>query len=642
MVLEALAALLLTRAAAQGGAPPQLPPSPDCPAAWEDSYRKLLGATKEKWDAKCAEGLTPEQILAVFLPAQPPVSVSVSAPAPSLDAAVKDVKTLDLSIHAAFAGGGVAEIYGEKTAVSGAVAPAVGQGVGAAPNKKMYVLDDGAHIPLSDLKTLVPDPDKSANCGGEFSSGPGWYQQIAHGVACWPGVPYRRAALGYLRLTGLQNYGSDHVGAANMGLNKFYGDLAEKDPQFAAQVQQFYQRVDKLDKDHSSEDWREATLNRAAGTGNDAGVEPGWAWKEALDVAKGDPNLAMRLVGFCGHDNVMRSTIKKPRTEEQAQAAMEAERKRLTGEIESLKKQIAAKGGNPAPASNSAESGPLSIIMLGGDSIEAMQSELRSYQLALSDMRIESFRAEVIDPCPKDIASRFYLPRSLDRDADIPDALKKKIADKQKDGREDKLSAKYYHVLGAAASACEMIRDGAPAWGAQLVEGRAASMYRALRLKNASETFALRRTQMREEYETYRRSLGPGQTAMDEYAFRESLNEKSRANPATRAASLSHMDAYELMERWGYFGQPFPYIGMPAVPLDHSTHWIEGYITKPKPEGWSDARFEAARKRMETFFVDTEWTVAEHAAGARFAAKVCREEPEKGSDAAATPGPRSP
>jgi hypothetical protein len=436
-------------------------------------------------------------------------------------------------------------------------------------------------------------------------------------------VPYRRAAVAYLEMTGLQNYGGEYVAAANHGLKAFYAETARADPAFSASVEEFYRRVAAHDARRRPEDPK-PSLARAAGQGADAAIAPGWAWTEALDVARGDPDRAMRLIGFCGHDDAQQTQLDKPRSPEAARAAMEAERRRLESEIAVIRRRLAP-GGKAAAPSAPAPGGALSLAALS-DSPDELRLQLAYRKSRLAKLRLEDFRVEAADVCPP-ANSAFYLPRSLDRDADIPQPLKQRIADAQKEGRLESLPAKYYHVLGSAATACEMIRGGAPGWAAGLVEREAAWMYRALRMNIDAEAYAIRRIRLQKDYAAYRSALPPGEAPLDEEAFRSDWNEKAAAKDPAARVSLSHMDAYELMELWGYFGRPFPYLGMPRLPLDHSTNWLEGRFFRPKPESWSDERFSAARKRMETFFVDTEWTVAEHAAGAAFAAKVCREEP---------------
>ena len=84
------------------------------------------------------------------------------------------------------------------------------------------------------------------------------------------------------------------------------------------------------------------------------------------------------------------------------------------------------------------------------------------------------------------------------------------------------------------------------------------------------------------------------------------------------------MDAFELMDLWGYGG---PLFGQEVPPLPFRVGWLKGTFFKRKPEGWSEKRFTAAKDRMQTFFVDWEWTEAEHEAGAKFAATVCKRQP---------------
>lgn len=587
----------------------------ECREAWKPEYVETPGLERKVWDGHCAKGLTPKQILALVaasaapsLPAPSPVESGAGASLPAAEV----VDGLSATVTEALSKD-VASLYGESSfsdaeaAVSGGLSTGGGGPSLPAGEKKTPRLDG----------TAVPEPAASS-CAPPFSGGPQWYQTASQQLACLPAVPYRRAIMGYLELTGLHNYGGPHVGASNSGLNKFYGGLVDKDPEFRAQVIGFYGRVAGLSPEEAPKPGRRNTLGDVAGEGPNQGVEPGWVWKEALKSAKDDPNLAMRLIGFCGHDNTAQSPVKIPRTPEQAKAAMEAERVRLTANI--AKRTRALKG---AACEEAAGNGMLAMLSLEEPSTpEELCQWLRLERGWLAGLKIEDFNVESRQVCPSPVSS-FYLPRSLDRDADVADDLKKKVARIQKGG-EDRLAqvpAKYYHVLGAAASTCELIRNGAPAWIAETVQGKAAWTYRTLRMKTDAEIHSYKREEFRLGYEEYVRGLGKGEAALDEEAWRERTNEEALVN-GTRRMSLTHMDAFELMDRWGYGGTV---LGVELPPLDFRLGWLAGKFFKSRPEGWSDKRFEAAKARMETFFIDWEWTVAGHEAGAAFAAKVCRD-----------------
>jgi len=47
-----------------------------------------------------------------------------------------------------------------------------------------------------------------------------------------------------------------------------------------------------------------------------------------------------------------------------------------------------------------------------------------------------------------------------------------------------------------------------------------------------------------------------------------------------------------------------------------------------KPEGWSDERYLAAKKQLESVLIDWEWSMEQHRLGAQFAAEHCKHIPK--------------
>jgi len=95
--------------------------------------------------------------------------------------------------------------------------------------------------------------------------------------------------------------------------------------------------------------------------------------------------------------------------------------------------------------------------------------------------------------------------------------------------------------------------------------------------------------------------------------------------------ALGRYDAAKLYDSWYLGGGSFAGIKIPCT--DHRNKGPsdlmkpnEGFMGKLfKPGGWSDERYEAASKKLATWDVDFEWTIAQHEAGSKYGAKMCSE-----------------
>lgn len=351
-----------------------------------------------------------------------------------------------------------------------------------------------------------------------------------------------------------------------------------------------------------------------------------------MRASRDDPNLAMRLIGFCGHDNVNQTKVYRPLSAAARQDEFQKTKAELENSIEGLK--------NKLRASNVEVSFPIDaqwLWRMGEHRPELLAdlSELEGAQSRLDGLSPEQFNYRVWNPCPS-VPNHLYLAKSLDADADISDDLKARLSRLQAPGQNpERLNAKYYHVYGGALIACEMIRKGAPPAFALWFTRNLAWYYRTARMNETAESYAKMRNHMETTYRGYLASLKRGEAALPKEEFARAVlseyDEKDRFG-----WRLDMMDAYELLERWGYGGELF---GV-RVPITESRVFF--FRRRSKPEEWSQTRFEAAKRRLETFLIDWEWTVAQHDAGARFAAKVCRDEGSSSRRASAAIPPRAP
>ena len=142
-----------------------------------------------------------------------------------------------------------------------------------------------------------------------------------------------------------------------------------------------------------------------------------------------------------------------------------------------------------------------------------------------------------------------------------------------------------------------------------------------------------------------------GQTYPTVEAFKRAKLSRWHGDPDFQASTMlasTRADAAYLMEQttlsggrqiagkkftlpYTDFGFPFPN-AIRDTPLEH--------VFSPQPASWDNDRYNRAREMVKTWLVDWDWTVAQHQAGAEFAAKNCRA-PKKvtraASDSAASP-----
>jgi hypothetical protein len=97
-------------------------------------------------------------------------------------------------------------------------------------------------------------------------------------------------------------------------------------------------------------------------------------------------------------------------------------------------------------------------------------------------------------------------------------------------------------------------------------------------------------------------------------------------------SGLARVDAAQLYKRWyigggSIFGKDIPCtdirLGGPSDLLADNRGFMS--FDSP-PDGWSPERYAAAKKKLATWDVDFEWTVAQHEVGARFAGENCKRE----------------
>jgi hypothetical protein len=120
---------------------------------------------------------------------------------------------------------------------------------------------------------------------------------------------YGKVVKTYLETLRPEEYTDDHhVSEANMGLREHFKESLDKDPCFLKLAEHFY-----ADSEIKALDPKRGT-NRPYIDDKLTEQKPGWIWKKALDVSGQNPNLAMKLIALCGHDDVGQEAAYKPKS----------------------------------------------------------------------------------------------------------------------------------------------------------------------------------------------------------------------------------------------------------------------------------------------------------------------------------------
>lgn len=261
----------------------------------------------------------------------------------------------------------------------------------------------------------------------------------------------KRGLKRYLEVVGLDAYTDANPGQANHGLNRFISEQISKNWCFGKLASQFAKEQYNLD----DELWRKyenqiqsrplkARMSLADVAGqNVKDLEPGWLWQKALRFSGQDKNLAVSLIGVCGHDDTAQ--------------------------------------------------GPYEFW---DRSAEAMSLAAKSDS---SELKKLGLNTEVY--CPQR-ASFMFLPQSLGKEWDISPKLKTKISQIQNPVQGARgMPAKYYHVYGAAFATCQMIQEGMPAGLAEGIQVEASRFYRGIRLCGKVNSLSEKRARLLNEYE---------------------------------------------------------------------------------------------------------------------------------------------
>lgn len=439
----------------------------------------------------------------------------------------------------------------------------------------------------------------------------------------------------YLAVIGVEANGGHNVGFKTYNENYLKNNACfhELAAEFYAgiMVEDVHQRLKERPLEVSTL-FEKAKLNQTVA---DMKMQPGWFWERALTAAQGDRLLAMQLIGVCGHDDMNQL--------DNGMTLSPESRQRLAANFsdKDLRKLInAAWKTLPAEKRKS----------LGNEAVEELYLELHRRLNFLTDDWVD---------CPFS-ASIMYYPQALGKEVDVPQNIKDRVARVQAPTKgASVLPAKPYHIMGAAFSSCHLIRREVPGIVSKKIVRGAFNAYRSNRVcgklmagnsifknrsakeivadikkirNNPSQCFEeVRDPETNEPNGDYRRFVGDelpdfcrSSTLFDYSILTDpDITEEIFLSKVTRV--LAELDSAEMFRRSPYFksagGCEGPQL-TEAVRDFLEANGAEKHGGK-SCKGLSEERCVAARKVMDTYLVDFEWTDAQHMAGYEFAKKNC-------------------
>lgn len=367
-----------------------------------------------------------------------------------------------------------------------------------------------------------------------------------------------------------------------------------------------------------------------AGADRFSDLAPGSVWQKALDVAGGHPNLAIALIGLCGHDDAIAVKPKlmanRPATEKYRQ-----EKRRLMQEMNAS-------------------------LMDGVKSHPKIKSFVEDWLKGSEEL----LKPDQIDHLLCTMGSVLYVPQSLGANVDLSEDLKSKVIRVQAPTKGGTyLPAKYYHILGSAMRACDLKAQAHTAFAAIFTSPMAVRMYRAKRLgeklsSQSSLTDKMSSTPpenitdqeitefLRRYYKAFPKVPEAGTTAWTKYHekiskfdrqpenwFRQIVNMSSDDRVTLESArrqitsAYSVMDASTLVRKW-FEVYEIPGVGSVYLPSQKRRAKFQNLTMDGCGlEEISTERCRRALQVLDSWEVDFEWSQNQHWIGAYFGLQNC-------------------
>lgn len=465
----------------------------------------------------------------------------------------------------------------------------------------------------------------------------------------------------YLKIIGLTGY-QNSIEDRNVGISGYFSDKYANSKCYHKVVDNFYQDIAKYDDKFYRDIKNEPlggrpSLNSSSSKGKSKFLKEGWLWDLALKHSGGNKNLAMEIIGICGHDDAMQGSISRESNSEKAKVIRRKEIERKEKLIKNLKEKL-----NNDPTMSNAR-------------YSAARNRIEREEGALGKLKNSDKYYEKLT-CPNRF-SRMYLPHSLGSGVGISDEFKKKLVKIQAPTKGAKvLPAKQYHVYGSAFMACKLVQDGVSKSLVPKIQTTAARGYRGIRICEKVTKDLDKRDQLVELYEAnkgdYMKVYKPRltrrgvrkkpttypsletfySTKLNEYLDGKAcVSDKTRvcylfddigiSNNLSKAEAKKKLKNYidtlntsYLYSEW-YVG-PGEMVGFRAGCSDVRLFGPRSLKVKKRKKGrgigvnkcipgFSNKACESAKAKLETWDVDFEWTANQHRAGSEFSSDKCYE-----------------
>lgn len=466
----------------------------------------------------------------------------------------------------------------------------------------------------------------------------------------------------YIDIINAKEYDGAGVGVSNAGVSVFNQNQLASNPCFGKIAEAFYE--DLYDQDLEFKKNNDAHYNQhevhgrarladESGKGVFKNLKPGWLYNKALKYTNGNHNLAFQIIGLCGHDDTAHGNLNystyKP---------SDYKRRDVLRSIDELIEQ--AKVTLETYETNPPEIDPSIMYDEESDSYEFEIKTQVDYIV-----RLKRFRNEITDEqiaslqvknrsiqCPEQ-NSIFYLPKALDERADITDTLKDDIEYLQAPNKGKRyLPAKAYHFMGAGFMTCQLMNKGVEPNTAVTIQKLAAYAYRTLRISQLIEEHMQYKDTLDKEYEKFADDFVKENTEYYSFKGRQksrmkkplpTLKEWFETNNSNDNYQIEYEKVQEEIDAAVIYKKMTvdPKIINLTINLnfmdEHRKQQVRlsellepGTGLKPNerrslgiPQGWSNERFIKAKNKARTWFIDQDWSVAQHEKGAAFAASKC-------------------
>ena len=465
-----------------------------------------------------------------------------------------------------------------------------------------------------------------------------------------PTQEMRDAALEYARMVGLEKYESvSNIGSQNEGLVAFNWDLIQKNKCFKELVANFYTRVARYGAFYS----RNLTprtnylFNNLSTSTSNTSAKEGWLWDLALQYSGNDPNLAMTLIGICGHDDTAQLPINQKCTETKDPSSGD-----VIGE-ECVDTPLFI----PFNSTSQDTEYMGYARETHGNFVTAWQPDTAHGKKLKKTITSDNSLLEIFGDTGKGLlcpinASPMFTQGALGKETLLDESLLSDVASIQAPNQGSSyLPSKYYHVMGAAYATCSLVRNGMPGFMVKKIQTVGINTYRMFRLcgvvmgkaENLKEAAGKSVEDLMKTVNSFRKdpkvcvpnyntddnyhtfdwnkpecqALQWIQTVLDDPNIDRNIIE----NKLTRL--LAEVDAAKLFNEKVLKGSECRDVQLTGGNVDRMKAVADS--TRSCGDIPSD-RCEKAREVIKTWWVDFKWSEAQHIKGADFAINHCKKE----------------